>query len=110
MAAGSAALDPAGASWAYAKTPVSTTILTVLSRLETKGFVTRDRSIRPHAYTYVLTRAEHTAGLMHEVLGQVPDREAALARFIGDVSPQEAEILRQLLGAPSSDNASSDSA
>ena len=93
-----------------AKPLATTTVLTVLSRLETKGFVTRDRSIRPHAYTYVLTRAEHTAGLMHEVLGQVPDREAALARFIGDVSPQEAEILRQLLGAPSADNASADNA
>jgi hypothetical protein len=35
---------------------------------------------------------------MHEVLGSSPDREAALARFIGNVSPDEAETLRQLLG------------
>jgi hypothetical protein len=35
---------------------------------------------------------------MHEVLGSVPDREAALARFIGTVSPSEAETLRRLLG------------
>ena len=76
----------------------TTTVLTVLSRLETKGFVNRDRGVRPHAYTAAMTRAAHTAGLMHEVLGQVPDREAALARFIGDVTPQEAETLRQLLG------------
>ncbi|TFD60187.1 transcriptional regulator [Cryobacterium suzukii] len=76
----------------------TTTVLTVLSRLETKGFVARDRGVRPHAYTAVMTRAAHTAGLMHEVLGQVPDRQAALARFIGDVTPQEAETLRQLLG------------
>ncbi|WP_105034206.1 BlaI/MecI/CopY family transcriptional regulator [Cryobacterium aureum] len=76
----------------------TTTVLTVLSRLETKGFVARDRSVRPHGYTAVMTRAAHTAGLMHEVLGQVPDRQAALARFIGDVTPQEAETLRQLLG------------
>ncbi|MBG6213508.1 putative transcriptional regulator [Cryobacterium sp. CAN_C3] len=87
------------------KPPATTTVLTVLSRLETKGFVTRDRSVRPHAYTAVMTRATHTAGLMHEVLGQVPDRQAALVRFIGGVTPQEADTLRQLLGVVNSDNA-----
>ncbi len=77
----------------------STTVLTVLSRLENKGFVTRDRGTRPHLYRAVTSRADHTAELMHEVLGSVPDREAALARFIGTVSPNEAETLRRLLGA-----------
>lgn len=76
----------------------ATTILTVLSRLEAKGFVSRDRSQRPHLYVAVTTRAEHTAELMHEVLGSSPDREAALARFIGQVSPSEADTLRSLLG------------
>ncbi|WP_411720086.1 BlaI/MecI/CopY family transcriptional regulator [Mycetocola sp.] len=80
-----------------------TTVLTVLSRLEGKNFVSRDRSMRPHLYRSVTTRAEHTAGLMHEVLGTAPDREAALARFIGSVSPAEAETLRELLGASSPD-------
>jgi predicted transcriptional regulator len=85
----------------------TTTVLTVLSRLETKGFVARDRSVRPHVYTAVMSRTAHTAGLMHEVLGQVPDRQAALARFIGDVTPQEAATLRKLLGreSPESVNA-----
>ncbi|SEC16932.1 Predicted transcriptional regulator [Paramicrobacterium humi] len=76
----------------------ATTILTVLSRLEAKGFVSRDRSQRPHLYVAVTTRADHTAELMHEVLGSSPDREAALARFIGQVSPAEADTLRSLLG------------
>jgi predicted transcriptional regulator len=76
----------------------TTTVLTVLSRLENKGFVTRDRGARPHVYRAVTSRAEHTAELMHEVLGSSPDREAALARFIGNVSADEAETLRQLLG------------
>lgn len=78
----------------------STTILTVLSRLEHKGFVRRDRDSRPHLYRAVTSRAEHTADLMHEVLGSVSDREAALARFIGSVSADEAETLRRLLGTP----------
>ncbi|MBG6238257.1 putative transcriptional regulator [Mycetocola sp. CAN_C7] len=78
-----------------------TTVLTVLSRLETKGFVSRDRASRPHLYRSVTTRADHTAGLMHEVLGTAPDRDAALARFIGQVTPAEAETLRTLLGSMS---------
>lgn len=81
-----------------AKEVAVTTVLTVLSRLENKDFVERDRSTRPHLYRSVTTRAEHTADLMHEVLGAAPDREAALARFIGQVSPEEAETLRTLLG------------
>ena len=80
-----------------AKELAVTTVLTVLSRLENKGFVERDRSSRPHLYRSVTTRAEHTADLMHEVLGAAPDREAALARFVGQVSQEEAETLRALL-------------
>lgn len=75
-----------------------TTILTVLSRLEKKGLVERERNIRPHRYRAITTKAEHTAELMHEVLGSVSDREAVLARFIGSVSVSEAETLRRLLG------------
>ncbi|WP_394941013.1 BlaI/MecI/CopY family transcriptional regulator [Psychromicrobium sp. YIM B11713] len=75
-----------------------TTVLTVLSRLEKKGLVERERDIRPHRYRSVTTREEHTAELMHEVLGSAPDREAVLARFIGSVSADEASTLRKLLG------------
>ncbi|WBM80166.1 BlaI/MecI/CopY family transcriptional regulator [Cryobacterium breve] len=89
-------LTPA-TSAAKSKPLATTTVLTVLSRLETKGFVARDRGNRPHRYHAVTTRAEHTAGLMHEVLGSAPDRQDVLARFIGSVSPQEAETLRRLL-------------
>ena len=95
-------LTPTAAS--ARRTPLATTtVLTVLSRLETKGFVARDRGTRPHRYRAVSTRAEHTAELMHEVLGSAPDRQAALARFIGNVTPQEADSLRRLLGTVPSD-------
>lgn len=77
-----------------------TTVLTVLSRLEKKGLVERERDIRPHRYRSVTTRADHTAELMLEVLGSAPDREAVLARFIGTVSDGEAATLRKLLGHP----------
>lgn len=75
----------------------ATTVLTVLSRLENKGFVTRDRESRPHVYRAVTSRADHMAELMHEVLGGAPDREAVLARFVGQVGPDEAEALRRML-------------
>ncbi|MFE5671448.1 BlaI/MecI/CopY family transcriptional regulator [Agromyces sp. NPDC056523] len=77
--------------------PATTTVLTVLSRLERKGFVARARDIRPHRYHALLSRAEHTAELMHEVLSSSSDRDAALARFVGTASAGEANTLRRLL-------------
>lgn len=75
-----------------------TTLLTVLSRLEKKGFVSSDRTSRPHHYAAVSSRADHVAELMHSVLGDANDRTAVLERFVGGVSVEDAEILRQLLG------------
>ncbi|MCU1506438.1 MAG: hypothetical protein QOD27_1163 [Microbacteriaceae bacterium] len=74
-----------------------TTVLTVLTRLETKGFVTRERHIRPHVFRATTTRANHMAELMHEVLGTAPDRDAVLARFVGQVSSSDAATLRRIL-------------
>ena len=74
-----------------------TTLLTVLSRLEKKGFVAPDRSSRPHRYTAVASRADHVAELMHDVLGGSTDRTAVLERFVGGVSEEDAAVLRQLL-------------
>jgi len=76
----------------------ATTILTVLSRLEKKGFVDRARDARPHRYRAAASREEHMADLMHEVLGTASNRTAVLERFIGQVTAEEAETLRRLLG------------
>ena len=76
----------------------ATTMLTVLSRLEKKGFVSRSRDARPHRYSAAASREEHMADLMHEVLGGASDRTAVLERFVGQVSAAEAETLRRLLG------------
>jgi predicted transcriptional regulator len=73
-----------------------TTVHTVLTRLQQKGFVVSDSS-RPRQFTARASREEHAAELMHEVLGQAGDRQAALARFVGSVSPDEVDLLRQLL-------------
>ena len=73
-----------------------TTVHTVLTRLEQKGFVAHDAA-RPRQFRAVGTREEHVAELMHEVLGQAGDRQAALARFVGGVDADEARLLRELL-------------
>lgn len=75
----------------------ATTVLTVLSRLEKKGFVTVDKSARPHRYTATASRADHVAELMHEVLGETADRSAVLERFVGGVTADDAALLRKLL-------------
>lgn len=75
----------------------ATTILTVLSRLEKKNFVVRERDSRPHRYRASAAREAHMADLMHEVLGGANDRAAVLERFVGQVSSEEAETLRRIL-------------
>lgn len=75
----------------------ATTILTVLSRLENKNFVVRERDSRPHLYRAAAGREAHMADLMHEVLGGASDRAAVLERFVGQVSGEEAETLRRIL-------------
>lgn len=77
--------------------PAITTVLTVLSRLESKGLVERERDTRPHRYRARTSRADHVADLMHEVLGSTADTEAVLAKFVGSVSDEEANTLRKLL-------------
>lgn len=80
------------------KPPALTTVLTVLTRLETKGFVATERNVRPRQYRAMADRAAHTAQLMTDVLLSSNDREAALARFINTVPRDDAETLRKLLG------------
>ena len=73
-----------------------TTVHTVLTRLEQKGFVTHDEA-RPRRFTARASREDHAAELMHEVLGQAGDRQAVLARFVGGVDDDEMRLLRELL-------------
>ncbi|GAA4898771.1 putative transcriptional regulator [Stackebrandtia albiflava] len=71
----------------------ATTILTVLSRLENKGLVTRDRSARAHRYRPTDARDVHVASLMRQALDSASNTDAALARFADAVTPEEAAAL-----------------
>lgn len=76
----------------------TTTVLTVLGRLERKGLVSREREGRAHRYRSVAGREDHVAELMNDALDATPDRGAALARFLGSIPPDERDALRDLLG------------
>lgn len=74
-----------------------TTVLTVLDRLEQKGMVRRIRGGRAHLYVATGSREAYAATLMREALSSAPDPDAVLVHFAETVSPEEAEVLRQIL-------------
>ncbi|MFP5021290.1 BlaI/MecI/CopY family transcriptional regulator [Pseudonocardia phyllosphaerae] len=76
----------------------TTTVLTVLGRLERKHLVQRIRDGRAHHYRPAGSREDHIAELMSDALDDASDRGAALARFLGSMSEAERARLRDLLG------------
>jgi predicted transcriptional regulator len=78
-----------------------TTVLTVLERLGRKSLVARERDGRAHLYRAAISREDYVADLMLEALGQAPDRDAALTRFLGGASRDDTDHLRRELGRPS---------
>jgi len=76
----------------------TTTVLTVLGRLERKGLVSRERNGRAHRYHAVASREDHVAELMRDALDGAPNRSAVLAQFIGSIPASERAQLRDLLG------------
>jgi predicted transcriptional regulator len=82
-----------------------TTVLTVLSRLERKGVVERERAGRAHSYRAVASREDYVAELMREALGTAADTDAALARFVSAASPAETAALRRALNRLTGDPA-----
>ncbi|WP_328752704.1 BlaI/MecI/CopY family transcriptional regulator [Streptomyces sp. NBC_00285] len=74
-----------------------TTVLTILTRLHDKGMLVRRREGRGYAYEPARDEASHTAQCMHSLLEGGSDREAVLARFVSELSPQDEHVLQQLL-------------
>lgn len=78
-----------------------TTVATILGRLHEKGTVLRARTGRAYAYTPAV---QDTAGLaarrMRSELDREPDRSIVLARFVSDLSADDEQLLRRLLGDP----------
>ena len=74
-----------------------TTVLTILTRLHAKGAVTRAPAGRGHAYAPTYDEAELASSRMHAVLDRGSNREAVLARFVGDLSADDERTLAALL-------------
>ncbi|MCQ4042616.1 BlaI/MecI/CopY family transcriptional regulator [Streptantibioticus rubrisoli] len=74
------------------------TVVTVLSRMHGKGVLTRVKQGWAYAYAPVADAQGMTARRMREVLDSDPDREAVLCRFVDDLSADDEQLLRQLLG------------
>lgn len=74
------------------------TVVTVLSRMHDKGVLRRDRHGRAFAYAPVADPAGLTARRMRQMMEADADRDTVLARFVGDLSPHDERVLRELLG------------
>jgi predicted transcriptional regulator len=95
-------LDLLGGDLAY------TTVMTVMARLHVKGVLARRRDGRAYSYRPLQDPAVVTARSMHRLLNVQPNRTAALARFLDDLSATDEQLLRDLLADhqdPSGDSA-----
>ncbi len=75
-----------------------TTVLTVMDNLHKKGFLQREREGRAFRYWPTKDRADHTAELMHELLGDSGDASVTLLRFVDHMTPAELKRLKRALG------------
>lgn len=76
-----------------------TTVQTVMDNLCRKGWLRREPDGRAYRYVPVAPREEYTARLLRDALEAGGDRAAALGRFVGQMSPEDAAALRAALAA-----------
>ena len=74
-----------------------TTVMTVLDRLAKKQLTERERDGKAWRYRAAAPREDLAADLMRDALERAGDRRAALVRFVGQVSDEEAALLREAL-------------
>ncbi|MFJ2607088.1 BlaI/MecI/CopY family transcriptional regulator [Streptomyces sp. NPDC087425] len=94
------AQEPVPAAWVLERlggTLAYTTVVTILTRLHTKGVVTRRRAGRSFVWTAATGEAGLAAHRMRRVLDGETDREAVLASFVSSLPRQDESLLRRLL-------------
>lgn len=74
-----------------------TTVATTLARLHSRGVLTRTPLGRGYAYAPVTDESGLTARQMYQVLEAGTDRASVLARFVGELSGDDEDLLRRLL-------------
>lgn len=93
---------PVNAGWVRERlggTLAYTTVMTILTRLQAKNAVTRERSGRSFEWCAASDGAGLAALRMRRVLDAEADREAVLARFVTALSHDDERLLRDLLHA-----------
>lgn len=76
-----------------------TTVLTILARLHAKGVLRRLPAGRGFAYCPAQSHVEFMARQMRGLLDLGgSERAAVLAQFVGDLAPEDEQLLQQLLG------------
>lgn len=79
--------------------PAYTTIATVLTNLERKELVERERQGRSVVHTPSISRAEHAATLMQKALVNGGDRAASILHFVEGIGAEDVELLRNYLNS-----------
>lgn len=80
-------------------TPLAhTTVATTLARLHTRGVLDRAPRGRSYAYVPVTDESGMTARHMRQVMESGTDRESVLTRFVDELSDDDEDLLRRLLG------------
>jgi predicted transcriptional regulator len=74
-----------------------TTVMTVMENLYKKGWLRRERDGRAWRYEPTRSRSAYTVELMSDALGTSTDRRTALAHFVMQMSPHDAELLQEAL-------------
>lgn len=74
-----------------------TTVVTILTRLASKGVVERERLGKVFVYRPKVSEADLVAKRMAAALDGAGDRQATLSRFVAGLSKREAKALRAVL-------------
>ncbi|MFE3579659.1 BlaI/MecI/CopY family transcriptional regulator [Streptomyces vinaceus] len=100
LAALGRAPEPVTAAWVQERIGggiAYTTVMTILTRLQAKGAVVRERVGRSFQWTSVADGAGLAALRMRKVLDSEKDRQAVLASFVTALPPGDERLLRDLL-------------
>lgn len=73
-----------------------TTIMTVLTRLATKGFLIEEKVGRLNSFTAAASREDYITSLILEALSGTADRQAVLARFAQSMPPDDRRYLSRI--------------
>ncbi|MFD5417223.1 BlaI/MecI/CopY family transcriptional regulator [Streptomyces sp. NPDC127069] len=92
------ALTPGEVAGRLTAAPAHTTVATTLARLQARGVLQRTPRGRSYAYAPVTDEPGLTARQMHRVMEGGSDRASVLTRFVDELSDDDEDLLRRLLG------------